>query len=256
MTFAVLQDKVIIVTGAAMGMGEATARLFAASGAKVVIADFNAEQGQAVTDDIVENGGTAKFVDVDISDSDQVQEMVRFTVDTYGRLDGAVNNAALTPDSSPLHDFDEDYWDRLVAVDLKGTALCMKYQIRQLREQGEGGSIVNISSINGIRPQPNNVAYVAAKHGVIGMTKAAALEYGAENIRVNSVAPGAIDTPMLRGALEEFGFDGDAYAAQLSLLGRFGKAVEVAQASLWLISDQSSYVTASVLPVDAGYTGR
>lgn len=243
----------MIITGAAMGMGEATAHLFADSGAKVVSADFNAEKGQAVANDIVANGGTAAFVSVDISDSAQVQEMVKFAVDTYGRLDGAVNNAALTPDSAPVHEFDEDYWDRLMSIDLKGTALCMKYEIRQLREQGEGGSIVNISSVSGFRPQPSNIA---AKHGVVGMTKTAALEYGVEQIRVNSVAPGAIDTPMLRGAIEEFGFDAKSYAPQLSLLGRFGQASEIAECSLWLVSDQSSYVTGTTLHVDAGYTAR
>jgi NAD(P)-dependent dehydrogenase (short-subunit alcohol dehydrogenase family) len=256
MAFPVVQDKVVIITGAAMGMGESTARLFAESGAKVVIADFNEEKGRAVADDITAGGGQAAFVKVDVSDSAQVQQMVQFTVDTFGRLDGAVNNAALTPDNGPAAEFDEDYWDRLMAVDLKGTALCMKYELQQLLKQGEGGSIVNISSVSGFRPQPNNIAYVAAKHGVVGMTKVAAMEYGKDNIRVNSVAPGAIDTPMLRGALEEFGLDEESYAPQLSLLNRFGQASEIAEGSLWLISDQSSYVTGTTLHVDAGYVGR
>lgn len=256
MTFPVLQDKVAIVTGAAMGMGEATARLFAAAGAKVVLADFNEEKGKAVTDDIAATGADVRFVKADISDSAQVEQMVRATVESFGRLDVAVNNAALTPDDKPVAEFDEDYWDRLMAVDLKGTALCMKYEIRQLLEQGEGGSIVNISSVSGFRPQPNNIAYVAAKHGVVGMTKVAALEYGAQNIRVNSVAPGAIDTPMLRGALEQFGLTAEEYAPQLSLLNRFGQAEEIAQASLWLASDASSYLTGTTIHADAGYTAR
>lgn len=256
MTYPVLQDKVVIVTGAAMGMGEATARLFAEAKAKVVVADFNVEKGQAVTDDILASGGEATFVEVDISKSEQVQQMVAATVEKYGRLDGAVNNAALTPDNALVSEFDEDYWDRLMAIDLKGTALCMKYELQQLLKQGEGGSIVNISSVSGFRPQPNNIAYVAAKHGVVGMTKVAAMENGEHNIRVNSVAPGAIDTPMLRGALEEFGLDEASYAPQLSLLNRFGQAKEIAEGSLWLISDQSSYVTGTTLHVDAGYVGR
>src|SRR5690606_9039364 len=130
------------------------------------------------------------FVEVDISDSAQVQSMVQKTVEAFDRLDVAVNNAALTPDNAPVTEFDEDYWDRLMSVDLKGTALCMKYELRQLLAQGGGGSVVNISSVSGFRPQPNNIAYVAAKHGVEGMTKVAALEYGAQNIRVNTVAPG------------------------------------------------------------------
>lgn len=249
----VLEGKVAIVTGAAMGMGEATAKLFAASGAKVVIADFNEEKGRAVAAAITQSGGVAHFVKVDISKSEQVQAMVKETVDTFGRLDVAVNNAALTPDDKPVADFDEDYWDRLMLVDLKGTALCLKYELRQMLAQGDGGSIINISSVSGFRPQPGNVAYVAAKHGVNGITKVAAMEYGPHQIRVNAVAPGAIDTPMLRGALEQFGLDPVTYAPQLSLLNRFAQPEEVAQASLWLASDQSSYVTGTTLHVDAGY---
>jgi NAD(P)-dependent dehydrogenase (short-subunit alcohol dehydrogenase family) len=257
MTQPLLQDKVVIVTGAAMGMGEATARLFADAKAKVVVADFNEEKGQAVADDIVKNGGEAAFVYVDVSDSEAVQKMIATTVEKYGRLDGAVNNAALTPDNGLASEFDEDYWDRLMSIDLKGTALSMKYELQQMIKQGEGGSIVNISSVSAFRPQPNNIAYVAAKHGVVGMTKVAALENGQHNIRVNSVAPGAVDTPMLRGALEEFNLDEESYAPQLSLLNRFAQPKEIAEGSLWLISDQSSFVTGTTLHVDAGYvTGR
>jgi NAD(P)-dependent dehydrogenase (short-subunit alcohol dehydrogenase family) len=256
MTFPVLQDKVAIVTGAAMGMGAATARLFAAAGAKVLVADLNAEGGRTTVDDIESGGGAATFRQVDISDATQVRDMVATAVEAYGRLDVAVNNAALTPDDELAADFDEDYWDRLMAVDLKGTALCMKYELQQLLAQGQGGSIINISSVSGFRPQPRNIAYVAAKHGVNGITKVAALEYGAHNIRVNAVAPGAIDTPMLRGALEQFDLSEEEFAPQLSLLNRFGQPDEVAHASLWLASDQSSYVTGTVLHVDAGYTSR
>ncbi|WP_227551722.1 SDR family NAD(P)-dependent oxidoreductase [Metabacillus sediminilitoris] len=220
------------------------------------MADFNEEKGRAVTDAINENGGEAAFVKVDISKSEEVQNMVRFTVDTFGKLDVAVNNAALTPDDKPAAEFDEAYWNRLISVDLTGTALCMKYELQQLQKQGQGGSIINISSVSGFRPQPNNIAYVAAKHGVVGMTKVAAMENGPLNIRVNSVAPGAIDTPMLRGALEQFGFTEEEYAPQLSLLNRFGQPREIAQASLWLASDASSYVTGTTIHADAGYTSR
>lgn len=256
MTFPILEGKVAIVTGAAMGMGEATAKLFAEAGAKVAVADFNVEQGEAVAAAIQTAGGEATFVRVDISKGQEVERMVADTVAAYGRLDAAVNNAALTPDDKLASDFDEDYWDRLMAVDLKGTALCMKYELRQMIAQGDGGSIINISSVSGFRPQPNNIAYVAAKHGVVGMTKVAAMENGDKNIRVNSVAPGAIDTPMLRAALEQFGLSAEEYAPQLSLLNRFGRAEEIAQASLWLASDLSSYVTGTTLHVDAGYTSR
>lgn len=256
MTFPVLEGKVAIVTGSAMGMGLATAKLFADAKAKVVVADFNEEKGKEAVAEIEANGGTAHFVKVDISKSDQVQAMVAETVKKYGSLDVAVNNAALTPDNAPAAEFDEAYWDKLISIDLTGTALCMKYELQQMIKQGNGGSIVNISSVSGFRPQPNNIAYVAAKHGVVGMTKVAALENGDKNIRVNSVAPGAIDTPMLRGSLEETGQTEEEFAPQLSLLGRFGQPEEIAEASLWLASDQASYVTGTVIHADAGYTSR
>jgi NAD(P)-dependent dehydrogenase (short-subunit alcohol dehydrogenase family) len=257
MTFPVLEGKTAIVTGAAMGMGEATARLFAEAKANVVIADFNEEKGRQAAESIAaDTGAQTLFVKVDVSDPAQVKAMVEATVERFGRLDVAVNNAALTPDNGLASEFDEDYWDRLMAVDLKGAALCQKYELQQLIAQGDGGSIINISSVSGFRPQPNNIAYVAAKHGVVGMTKVAAMENGQHNIRVNSVAPGAIDTPMLRGALEEFGLDEESYAPQLSLLNRFGQPREIAEATLWLASDASSYVTGTVIHADAGYVGR
>ena len=256
MTYPVLEGKVAIVTGAAMGMGQATAVLFAEAGAKVVVADFNEEKGAETVAAIEAAGGDAFFVKVDISKSDQVKALVDATVAKYGRLDVAVNNAAITPDNALASEFDEDYWDRLMSIDLKGTALCLKYELQQLIKQGDGGSIINISSVSGFRPQPGNIAYVSAKHAVVGMTKVAALENGAANIRVNSVAPGAIDTPMIRGALEAIGSTEAEYAPQLSLLGRFGQPREVAQASLWLASEQSSYVTGTTIHVDAGYTAR
>lgn len=254
MTFPVLEGKVAIVTGAAMGMGEATAELFAEAGAKVVVADYNTELGEKVAARLRERGLEATFVAVDISKPEQVAAMVATTVATYGRLDVAVNNAAITPDDKVAAEFDEAYWDRLMSVDLKGTALCLKYELAQLVAQGGGGSIVNISSVSGFRPQPQNIAYVAAKHGVVGMTKVAALEYGALNIRVNVVAPGAIDTPMLRGALAQFGLDPDEYAKKLAMLERFGQAREIAQASLFLASDAASYLTGTTIHADGGYT--
>lgn len=256
MTFPMLQDKVAIVTGAATGMGAATAELFAAAGARVTVADVDVEQGESVVAGIVERGGSALFVATDVASSDQLRALVQVTVEHFGRLDVAVNNAAVKPDEHPMSELNEDYWDTLMSVDLKGVALSMKWELRQLLAQGDGGSVINISSISGFRPQPNNAAYVAAKHGVVGLGKVAALENGQFGIRVNTVAPGAIDTPMLRNALVLAGQTEREFAPNLSLLGRVGRADEVAQASLWLASDLSSYVTGSVLHVDAGYTGR
>lgn len=249
-----LNGKVVIITGAAMGMGAATAELMAQAGGKIVIADFNEEMGRQQTQKIVDAGGTAAFIKTDVSNAKDVEAMVQFAVDTYGRLDAAVNNAARTPDDKPLADLDEDVFDALIAVDLKGVALCLKYELRQMMKQGQGGSIINTSSVSGIRPQPGTPVYVAAKHGVIGLTKSSAMDYSPHGIRVNSVAPGAIDTPMLQGALIQFGFDPVAYAKQLSMLGRFAQASEVAQANLWLVSDLSSYVTGAIISVDGGYT--
>lgn len=256
MTFPVLQDKVIIVTGAAQGMGEATARLAAAAGARVVVADFNEQGGQSVVDAIVADGGKASFVKTDVSDGASVEALVAKTVELYGRLDGAVNNAAVKPDQDVLSELDEDYFDKLISVDLKGVALSLKYELQQMIKQGDGGSIVNISSTNGFRPQANQGVYTSAKHGVVGLTKTAALENGPQNIRVNSVAPGAIETPMLVESMQDNGLTEEQVAPALSVLNRFGKPSEVAEGSVWLLSDSSSYVTGSVLHIDGGYTGR
>lgn len=249
-----LNGKVVIVTGGAMGIGAATAELMAQAGGKVVIADFNEEMGRKQTQKIIDAGGTAAFIKTDVSKGPDVEAMVQFAVDTYGRLDAAVNNAARTPDDKPLADMDEDVFDAVIAVDLKGVALCLKYEIRQMLKQGQGGSIINISSVSGIRPQPGTPVYVAAKHGVIGLTKSAAMDYSPQNIRVNAVAPGAVDTPMLQEALKHFGFDPVDYAKKLSMLGRFAQDAEIAETNLWLASDLSSYVTGAVICVDGGYT--
>lgn len=256
MVFPVLEGKVAIVTGAAMGMGESTARLFAQAGAKVVIADIDEEKGRATTAALRTEGLEVSFVKTDVADAASAEAMVAFAVATYGRLDCAVNNAAMTPDTKFVAEIEEDEFDAVVRVDMRGVAMCMKYEIRQMLAQGGGGSIVNTSSVSGMRPQPANIAYVGAKHAVIGMTKVASLEYAPQGIRVNTVGPGAIDTPMLRGALAALGTTEEEFAPQLSLLGRFAQPEEVAEANLWLCSDQSSYVTGATLMVDAGYTSR
>ncbi|WP_281242156.1 SDR family NAD(P)-dependent oxidoreductase [Aliicoccus persicus] len=194
------------------------------------------------------------FGQVDVSDEASVEHMVKATVDHYGTLDIAINNAAITPDDKPLTETDFEYWDKLMAVDLKGVALSLKYELRQFEKEGNVGSIVNTPSASEVRPQPANSAYVAAKYSVIGLTKNAAMDYLPKGIRINTVAPVAIDTPMLRGAIEQCGLEPDSYAKQLSMLGRFAQAEEVAQTYLWLASDGSSYVTGAVINVDGGYT--
>lgn len=251
-----LAGKVAIVTGAGVGMGAATARLLAARGAKVIVSDINDETGAETVAAIRAEGGTAHFVMANVADEAQVEALVAQTVATYGRLDCAVNNAAITPDILPIHEADMAVFDRVLNVDLRSVMLCMKYEIRQLLAQGSAGSIVNIGSVSSFRPQPNNAAYVAAKHGVIGLTKTGSLEYAGRNIRVNAVLPGAIDTPMLRGALETTGFTEADFAPALSLFGRFGRPEEVAEASAWLCSDASSYVTGHSLAVEGGYLTR
>jgi glucose 1-dehydrogenase len=257
MSTGLLEGKVAIVTGAAEGMGEATARLFASQGARVLAADVNTEVGEATVAAINRDGGEAAFVKADVSKAAEVEAMVKAAVERFGRLDCAVNNAGVSPDNEPLAELIESEWDRVVGVNLKGTALCLKYELAQMLAQGDGGAIVNIASVSGFRPQPNNGAYNASKHGVIGLTKTASLENAPLGIRVNSVAPGGIDTPMIQRAFAATGWSEADFAPVISLIGnRLGRPDEVAQASLWLCSDLASYVTGVTLPVDAGFTSR
>jgi glucose 1-dehydrogenase len=251
-----LTGKVAIVTGAGMGMGAATARLLAARGAQVTVSDIDAAAAESTAAAIRAEGGTAAVVLCDVTDEAQVAALVARTVEAFGRLDCAVNNAAITPDVLPIAEADMAVFDKVLNVDLRSVMLCMKYEIRQFLAQGSGGSIVNIGSVSSVRPQPHNAAYVAAKHGVIGLTKTGSLEYAPQGIRVNAVLPGAIDTPMLRGALDASGFSEAEFAPALSLFGRFGKPEEVAEATAWLCSDAASYVTGHSLAVEGGYLTR
>jgi glucose 1-dehydrogenase len=251
-----LDGKVAIVTGAGMGMGAATARVFAGYGAKVIVSDINEAAGQETLESIRALGGQAEFVHCDVAEEEQVKALIEQTVATFGRLDAAVNNAAITPDVLPIAEADMDVWDRVIRIDLRSVMLCMKYEIRQFLAQGSPGAIVNVGSVSSFRPQPANSAYVAAKHGVIGLTKTGSLEYAGQNIRVNAVLPGAIDTPMLRHALVQNNFTEEDFAPALSLFNRFGKPEEVAEASAWLCSDAASYVTGHSLGVEGGYLTR
>ncbi len=252
MVYPVLEGKTAIITGAAAGMGKATAELFAEAKANVVVADYNAQEGQKTADEICAKGGKAIFVKVDISKPEQVEHMVQIAVDTFGSLDCAVNNAAAAPDGLPIVDFDEAHWDRVANVDMKGTALCLKYEMRQMAKQG-GGAIVNIASAITEKVQPNDCAYVSAKCGVRGLTRVAAIEGGKDQIRINSVCPGIIQTAMLDSFCIDHGIDPVEFGRGSAVLGRLAQPIEVAKASLWLCTDDASYVTATNITVDGGY---
>ncbi|KAI1097378.1 NAD(P)-binding protein [Jackrogersella minutella] len=239
--FPVLKGKVAIVTGAARGMGKATAELFLKAGAKVVICDIREQDGQEVAAELSKLGDVL-FVKTDISKSADVQNLIEKTVAHFGRLDAAVNNAAMAPDKKPFVEFDEEYWNKLIGVNLTGTALCCKYEMQQMIKQGGKGTIVNIASVNAFRPQPTMPAYTAAKHSLIGLTKHAATEGGAHGIRINAIAPGAIYSEMSAGALAVMGVTEEEFTRRTSVLNRFGMAHEVAQGSLWLSSDASSFL--------------
>jgi glucose 1-dehydrogenase len=248
-------SKVALVTGAAGGMGRATAQAFAAAGAKVVAADIAADEGEQTAKLIRGNGGEAVFVRTDVSDAADVEAAVATAVNEYGGLDCAANMAAIETETTFLADCEEATFDRLVAVNLRSIFLCLKYEIRAMLQRG-GGSIVNIASTNSFRPLPKQAVYTATKHGVIGLTKTAAIEYAGKGIRVNAVAPGAIDTPMLRGAMAARGSDEAEVISRLSLIGRFGDPTEIANAVLWLCSDRSTYTVGHTLAVDGGYLAR
>ncbi|MEH3158549.1 MAG: glucose 1-dehydrogenase [Sphingomonas taxi] len=251
----ILAGRVAIVTGAAAGMGAATGRLFAEAGAQVMLSDV-AEDGAAVAEAIVAGGGSAAFFAADVSDEAAVRALVAETVARFGRLDCAVNNARIGDGGRPLAELDMARFDRVMAVNVRGVALGMKYQIAQMMAQGDGGAIVNIASTASVRPRPNSPAYVASKHAVIGLTKAGSLDYAPHGIRINAVMPGVIATPMVEETLARLGKSEADVAAELSLLGRMGRPEEVAQASLWLCSPAASFVTGHAMAVDAGLLAR
>ena len=248
-----LNGKVALVTGAASGIGRATALTFAREGAKLVVADMNEDGGQQTVHMITENGGEATFVQVDVSNATEVQTMISKAVDTYGRLDCAHNNAGVGGNRTTLTDCSEDDWHRIISINLTGVWLCMKYEILEMLKNG-GGAIVNTASIMGL-VAGSSPAYTASKHGVVGLTKSAALAYAQSGVRVNAVCPGFIRTPMVEGS-PWYNEEREAELIGKHPIGRLGKPEEIAETVVWLCSDAASFVTGHTMTVDGGYVAQ
>jgi NAD(P)-dependent dehydrogenase (short-subunit alcohol dehydrogenase family) len=244
--------KVAFVTGAANGIGRATALAFAREGASVVGADVLEQKNQETARMIEELGGRALAVGCDVSRSEDVRRALDITVQTFGRLDFAFNNAGIEYAVTPAADVTEEEWDRIIAIDLRGVFLCMKYEIPLMLKQG-GGAIVNTSSGAGVKGFSGGAAYVAAKHGLVGLTRSAALDYAARNIRINAVCPGIIDTPMMDRFSGGTAEGRQAVIAQ-EPIGRMGMPEEIAATVIWLCSDAATFVIGHAMVVDGGQT--
>lgn len=246
-----MEGKVALVTGGSSGIGQAAALAFAKEGAKVIIANRTQTTGEAVVQAIEQAEGEASWIKADISQAGQVEAMLRKTIDTYGRLDYAFNNAGSGGKGGWTAEIEEEDWDQTINGYLKSVWLCMKYEIREMLKLGSG-AIVNNSSVDGMRAFPWDPAYSAAKHGVIGLTKSAAMQYAGKGIRINAVCPGWIRTPPVESMLEH---DPEAEARMIlhQPIGRLGNAEEVAEAVVWLCSDRASLVVGTAMAVDGGY---
>jgi NAD(P)-dependent dehydrogenase (short-subunit alcohol dehydrogenase family) len=245
--------KVALVTGAASGIGRATALAFGRAGASVVVADTSVDGGHMTAALIVEAGGKALFVKTNVTVAAEVEALVEKAVAHYGRIDCAVNGAAIEEEYLPLAEGEDAQFDRIMGVNVKGVWLCMRAQLRQMLKQEGGGTIVNVADAGGLIAAPHRAIYAASKHAVVGLTKTAAVEYAKDSIRINSLCPGAIKTPMLARMLErEPGRDKKLKAAHP--MGRIGDALEVANAALWLCSEGASFVTGHQLAIDGGLT--
>ena len=244
--------KVVLVTGAASGIGRAAALAFGRAGASVVVADTSVDGGHATAAMIVEAGGKALFVQSNVTRANEVEALVDKAVSYYGRLDCAVNNAGIAEEHQALAEAEDAQFDRIMGVNVKGVWLCMKYELRQMARQG-GGVIVNMASAAGLVGSPTHAIYSASKHAVVGLTKTAAVEYARAGIRINSLCPGAVKTPMLARAFEREP-QSEKKLKAAHPIGRFAEPVEIANAALWLCSEQSSFVTGHQLAIDGGLT--
>lgn len=249
------EHQVALVTGAASGIGLATARAFARAGAAVALADVNGEAAQAAAESLIAEGHRAIGIRCDVADVDQVEAMVKETIATFGRLDAAFNNAGIQNKLAEIADATVEDYDKVMSINLRGVWSCMKFELEHMRRQGSG-TIVNCSSLGGLVGGAERANYHAAKHGVIGLTKSAALEYAARNIRVNAVCPGLIWTPMSERMVEAGQGEALADMTRMIPMGRQGKPEEIADAVLWLSSSTSSYVTGQSISVDGGFIMR
>lgn len=246
------KNQVALVTGAASGIGRATALVFAQQEANVVVSDVNETGGRETVKLIQETGGEATFITCNVADPNDVNALVQLTVETYGQLDIGINNAGIGGTFSRFVDQTLDDWNQMMAVNLSGVFYCMQAEIRQMLRQG-GGKIVNISSIAGVRGMPNGAPYSAAKHGVLGLTKTAALEYVRQNIRVNAVCPVYTHSTMVH-ELMNIAPGMEERMRRVIPIGRFGEPEEIAQAILWLCSDENAFCTGQAIQMDGGLT--
>jgi NAD(P)-dependent dehydrogenase (short-subunit alcohol dehydrogenase family) len=248
-----LENKVAIVTGAGSGIGKAVALLYASEGAKVVVTDIDERGGNEIVSLIKSHGGDAVFIKADTSNPDDQKSTVELAVKKYGGLHIACNNAGIGGDLVPTGEYPIGSWDKIISINLSGVFYGLRYQIPAMLTTGGGGSIVNMASILGMVGTKNLSGYVAAKHGIVGLTKTAALEYADKQIRINAVGPGYINTPLLSNTLDEATIKS---LAGLHPIGRLGTAEEVAELVLWLSSSKSSFVTGSYYTIDGGYTAQ
>jgi NAD(P)-dependent dehydrogenase (short-subunit alcohol dehydrogenase family) len=248
-----LKDKVALITGASSGIGRAVAMVFLREGAKVVVSDVDRKGGEETTNMLLDLGGDAVFVKADVGNARDGEELVVRTLSHYGRLDIACNNAGIGGVSAPTADYPLDNWAQVININLSGVFYGMKYQIAAMLKNG-GGSIVNVASILGVVGLANSPAYTAAKHGVVGLTQAAALEYSALKVRINAVGPGFIHTPMTAGL--EANATTAAALVNAHPIGRLGHPEEVAELVAWVASDRASFITGAYYPVDGGYLAQ